>query len=233
MKIDLHTHILPKLDDGSTSESMSMEMLDHLRRQQVDAVVLTPHYYSHQLSISDFVEKRRVSVERLLQVGAFEQNKLYIGAEVYLSDYLFNNRDLSPLYINGTRTMLVEFPYNKKIDDRMIDKVDRLISEYGITPVIAHVERYPSLIRSKKALDRLLSYGSVLQVNVSSFTTFGKRRLISLVKNGYIGALGTDAHNLTSRPAEYNEGYRVLEKAVPSGTLADIQSSMMTLLNTK
>ena len=231
MKIDFHTHILPELDDGSRSLEMSNGMLSKLYAQRVDALVLTPHYYSHQKPIDDFLEMQKHAFRRLEASLTAPAPKLILGAEVYFSDYLFNNRDLSSLCIEGTRLMLLELPYNKTIDDRLMDKVDRLIGDYNITPVIAHVERYPSLIRKKHRLDLMLNMGCVLQMNLSSFTVFGKRRLISLVRDGYIGAFGTDAHNLSSRPPSYDDGYRVLCKMVPKRTLEDIQHSMASMLN--
>ncbi len=233
MKIDFHTHILPELDDGSRSIEMSKTMLSKLREQGVDVVVLTPHYYSHHKPIAEFAEQQQESYRRLRASVAEASPKLVLGTEVYYSDYLFNNRDLSALCISGTRTMLLELPYNKTLDDRMLDKVDRLIGEYNIIPVIAHIERYPSLLHKRRSLERLLDMGAVLQLNLSSFTMFGKRYLVSLVQRGYIGALGTDAHNTGTRPAEYNEGYRVLEKLTSNRQRNDIQHSMAALLNVK
>lgn len=230
MKIDFHTHILPELDDGASSLELSLEMLDRLRVQQVDKVVLTPHYYSHRESITEFLEKRQQSFSKLVPSFSADMPKIYLGAEVYFSDYLFNNKNLADLCIADTRVMLLELPYNKTVDDRMIDKIDRLIGDYGITPVIAHIERYPSLIRSRRLLDRLLMMGCVLQVNVSSFSRFGKHRLLRLLEKGYIGALGTDAHNLTTRSPDYNSGYSWLQKHVDIRALNQLQFSMEELL---
>ena len=230
MRIDFHTHILPKIDDGASDTSVSLEMLQSLKEQQVQSVVLTPHYYSHRLSIPDFLENRKHAVKDFTSVVSGDLPDLYLGAEVYFSDYLFNNQDLTPLCIHGTRTMLLEFPYNRSIDSRMIDKVDRLAGEYAITPVIAHVERYSSLIHSTHSLERLLQIGCVLQVNTTSFRSFGKRRLFSLLENGYIGALGTDCHNMTSRPPCYDSEYRILEKKVSPEALEALERSMISLL---
>ncbi len=230
MKIDFHTHILAGLDDGSTSREMSRAMLSSLYSQQVDVVVLTPHYYSHHKPIAEFIPQQQHAYRKLCATLTEESPKLVLGAEVYFSDYLFNNTDLSPLCINGTRTMLLELPYNKIIDNRTIDKVERLIGEYNVTPVLAHVERYPSLIRNRQGMERLLRLGCALQVNLPSFAAFGRRSLLSLVRKGYIGALGTDAHNLDTRPPQYNEGYRWLEKNIPAEQLDDIQRNMELLL---
>ncbi len=230
MKIDFHTHILPELDDGASSLKVSLEMLNCLCKQKVDKIVLTPHYYSHREPIEEFLEKRQASFAKLMSSFSVDTPKLYLGTEVYFSDYLFNNKNLTDLCIADTRVMLLELPYNKTVDDRMIDKIDRLIGDYGILPVIAHIERYPSLIRSRRLLDRLLMIGCVLQVNVSSFTRFGKHRLLRLLEKGYIGALGTDAHNITTRTPDYDSGYSWLQKHVEIGVLNQLQFSMNELL---
>ena len=233
MKIDFHTHILPGIDDGARSPDMAKTMLDKLSAQGVDTVVLTPHYYSHQKPIENFVEQQHEAYHLLRAMYTSSSPELILGAEVYFSDYLFNNRDLSMLCIENTRTMLLELPYNKTIDDRMLDKIDRLIGDYDIVPVIAHIERYPTLLRNPRLLESMQDMGCFLQINLPSLTSFGKRRLASFVKNGYIGAIGTDAHNLTSRPASYKEGYSFLEKSVSERVLKQLQRSMASLLHIK
>ena len=227
--IDFHTHILPSVDDGSDSPETSMSMLKVLSEQDVGTVVLTPHYYSNRESIETFVERRRKAIEALSTFGA-PPVTVRFGAEVYYSEYLFNNRDLTPLCINGTRTMLLELPFSKRFEISMIRQIDRLIGEYNVTPVLAHIERYPSLLHSAKSLSELLDIGCVLQANVSSFASFGRRKLLSVAKKGWIGALGTDTHNLTSRPPAYREGVCVLEKAIGQQGVEEICEVMYHLI---
>ncbi len=230
MKIDFHTHILPCMDDGAKSVEESLAMLRSLKEQGVDTVVFTPHYYSQREPIDKFLKRREHALSKLIQTDALHDLTYHVGAEVHYSDYLFNNDDLAMLCIDDTDTMLLELPYNKTIDSNLLDRVWQLMCEYGVTPVIAHVERYPVLWRSKKYLDNLLSMGCVLQVNLSSADHFGKRRLISRINEGYIGALGTDAHNMGSRPPAYDNGYFTLQKSVPMDILDRIHSTMASLL---
>lgn len=230
-KIDFHTHILPAIDDGAKRSSESCEMLSLLESQGVDTVVLTPHYYSHREPIEKFLLRRNASLERLNAQYASDAIHFCVGAEVYYSEYLFNNEDLSALCIDNTDTMLLELPYNKKIDRMVIDRIWQLMCEYGINPVIAHVERYSSLWHSDRLLNDLLSMGCVLQVNLSSAAQFGKRRIFSLANKGVIGAVGTDAHNLTSRPPDYHSGYQNMQDHLSEEVLDRIQSTMAMLLH--
>lgn len=231
MKTDFHTHILPGVDDGAKTVEMSLGMLKSLEEQQVDTVVLTPHFYSHREPMSEFCERRKAAFEQLQAALPHGHIKLRLGAEVYFSDYLFNCDDLSDLCVNGTRVLLLELPFDKTIDRRFADKIYRLIADFNVTPVLAHIERYPSILRSISTINALWEIGCRFQVNLSSFTVFGKRRLLSLVKKGYISAIGTDAHNLTSRPPVYDEGYQILAKALSHSEADILQTSMTALLD--
>ncbi len=228
--IDFHTHILPAIDDGAKTVEESCAMLESLQKQGVETVVLTPHYYSHREPIERFVKRRDHALEKLNSHLNETMPKLVVGAEVHYSEYLFNNEDISSLCIGNTNTLLLELPYNKKIDRVMIDRVWQLMCEYGVTPVIAHVERYSSLWRSEKLLNDLISMGCVLQANLSSATCLGKRRLFSMIKNDYIGALGTDTHNMVSRPPEYRLGYSAIVDHVGEDCVIRIQENMASLL---
>lgn len=227
--IDFHTHIIPSVDDGAKTVDISCEMLRMLSQQGVDTVVLTPHYYSHREPIGDFLERRNEAFRKLSTSTADIPVSLRLGAEVYFSDYLFNNRDLSALCIDNTKTMLLELPYGKPVQRPLLEKIERFVVEYDVIPVIAHIERYPELIKSKTMMDVLLDAGCVLQVNLSSFTAFGKRRLLSLAQKGYIGAVGTDCHNLDSRPPDYKSGCRRI-KNFSAEVFDDVQSTMKSLL---
>lgn len=232
IKTDFHTHILPGMDDGAHSVQESLQMLQRLSEQGVREVVLTPHYYSNRESLAHFTQRRRAAYERLLDAMPSQEIVLRLGCEVYLTELLFNRHDLSALCIEGTRTMLVELPAEKCSAESVLDRLDRLASDYLVTPVLAHVERY-AICRSKKTLSRLLDMGCVLQVNLSSFAMRGKHRLLRLAANGCIGAVGTDSHNMTTRPPDYDTGYACLEKAISSDGLSEIQHTMDSLLRAR
>lgn len=229
-KIDFHTHILPGVDDGADCCRTSLDMLGVLAKQAVDTVVLTPHYYSHRESLESFIERRDRAYAMLLDAEEPLPVKTMLGAEVYFSEYLFNSSDLSALCINRTKTMLLELPFDAKPGDTLFLQLDRMINEYSLDIVLAHIERYPAFIKSSQAMKTLAEIGCICQVNISSFQKFGKRRLFSLVKNGYVGALGTDCHNLSSRPPTYNDGVELLQKHLSSETVNEIMDTMSYLL---
>ncbi len=227
--VDFHTHILPKMDDGSDSLETSLAMLARLEEQGVCDVVLTPHYYSQREPLERFLARREASF-RYLQNTYQGPVRLHLAAEVYYSDYIFNQEDLSELCLPGTDILLLELPYNKTIDDRFLDQIFRVSSEFDVTLLLAHVERYPSVIKSRRTLDKLVQIGCLLQINVSSLEVFGRRRLLKMIAAGTIDAIGTDCHNIGSRPPEYTKGLDIMKKKVPGERIQTLMQSMQQML---
>ena len=83
--IDFHTHILPRIDDGSGSSQESLELLAHEKEQGVDRIVFTPHFYAGKDSVENFLDRREKSYQRLLfrmEEKGIEPPVFYKGAEV-------------------------------------------------------------------------------------------------------------------------------------------------------
>jgi len=203
---DMHTHILPGVDDGAKNIDESLTLISRLKRAGITDVCLTPHYYTHKESLKDFLSRRN-SVFRELSSYVNDDVKLHLGAEVYVTKYLFSNEeDLKQVCYNGTSYMLTEFPYSSSFQGESMVHINKLMNNYGITPVLAHVERYPYLLKHLDVLEELIDMGVIIQSNACSFTEFPlKLRLIRLIKNGYIHILGSDAHSLSrNTPDAYN-----------------------------
>lgn len=196
MMIDFHAHILPDMDDGAKSTEESINILKLLYEYGFTDVVLSSHYYSNRESIESFSARRKQSYNRLLRAASGQKvPDIHLGAEVYLTSLLFNNLDLTPLTVNGEgRYMLTELPYDHKLSVSTVADLERLCYVRSITPVLAHIERYPYLL-DKKVLLPLLEMGCKVQVNYRAFTVPSyKRKLSKLVKLEALDALGTDVH---------------------------------------
>ncbi len=193
---DFHTHILPDFDDGALSPAVSLEMLSLLKATGFNNVVLSSHYYSNACSVEDFTEARRKAFDTLLRaVDNKDVPKLHLGAEVYLTSLLFNNEDLMPLTVDGKGVMLTELPYDKKLSSATAENIEKLVFNCNITPVLAHIERYPYLLDAG-LLAELFDMGCRAQVNIESFCGRHKRKLKKLAGKGFVFTLGTDAHNV-------------------------------------
>ena len=150
MYYDMHSHILPEMDDGSKSVEMSLELIEKLRKQDVKNICLTPHFYTNEESLDTFVERRQKSLEKLLPHIPDDVN-ICVGAEVYVTRYLFNNKDLSRICYGDSKYILCEFSFSSHFSEHTMDYFNRLRGNYGLRPVLTHIERYENLMANEKA----------------------------------------------------------------------------------
>lgn len=201
---DMHSHLLPQLDDGSKSVELSLELINKLCNQNVNNICFTPHYYSNEESIHDFIRNRQKSMDKLLPKLPKDVN-VCIGAEVYVTRYLFNNSDLSPLCYGNSDYILCEFGFDAHFQEHTMGHFNRLVNNYGLKPVLTHIERYRNLMNNPRLIEEVLDCGVIIQTNIEAFNNFSlRRKLIKYIKKGYIHILGTDCHSLTrGNPDDY------------------------------
>ncbi|MGL4738417.1 MAG: CpsB/CapC family capsule biosynthesis tyrosine phosphatase [Cellulosilyticaceae bacterium] len=195
--IDFHTHVLPGIDDGSKTKEQSLVMLQHLRKQGCSQLVATPHFYPDQ-EIEVFLEQRQAAYDGLLAFAAEKEAldlpEIILGAEVLVGAELAKCEHLDQLCIGGTRYMLLEMPYG--IWPKWVFQVvDELILR-GITPIIAHLERYEAIV-GLRVMQELLEREVIGQMNayaVRGRETKGLAR--KLLAKGHIQLLGSDVHRV-------------------------------------
>ena len=102
--IEMHSHILPAIDDGARSVEMSLKMIERLKEQGCTKILLTPHYYSDTISLDDFLKKREESYNMLIKEIPSGYPELIPAAEVYISPYLFKIK-ASRIYASEAQTM--------------------------------------------------------------------------------------------------------------------------------
>lgn len=196
--IDIHTHILPGMDDGSWDEAESLDMLEALGAQGIRLVVATPHFYPGENSPAEFLQRRTEAAERLRSVWHPGLPELRLGAEVCCFDGMSRTAELDALRIEGTELLLLEMPF-QSWPDRLLREVIKLHQRPGVTVVLAHIERY--LPERKAAWDALTAAGVLTQCNAGFFLRWRtRRRALRLLEQGRIHFLGSDCHNMTSRP---------------------------------
>lgn len=220
---DVHTHILPGIDDGSRNPEMSAQMIRQLSAESVKKIVLTPHFYASQGSVEHFLENRAKSLE-LLKNALKEDSadvEIYIGAEVLFMDSLDKVEGFDRMAIDGTRYMLLEMPF-VKWTTRTIDTVYRIMSN-GITPIIAHFERYIPMQGDMNKIYELKRMGCILQMNAENFKSFfSKRKALKFFSEGTARLLGSDCHNLTSRAPEIKYAYDCVAEKLGSERAEEI-----------
>lgn len=217
--VETHCHILPGIDDGAPDVETSIQMIQKLKNQGAKAIILTPHYYSDSISYSNFIEKRNAAFAELSAALGDDDPKLIPAAEVYITDYLFNNESLKELCIGNSGYALIEHSFSCSFSQKTYERLLNLNYEFGIKPILAHIERYEALMNDEALLDEYINAGCLVQVNISSFSDAPRgtrKKLIKYLESGRIHFIGSDCHNLTSRSPNYEDGIKaILKKCGP------------------
>lgn len=202
MIIDIHSHIIPGIDDGSKNMEMTVEMLKNAERDGTKEIIATPHYlveYGESIisEVKAFVEEINfiISNEGL-------NIKVYSGQEVYYTENMIQNYiDGKIGTLNDSKYMLIEFPI-RKFDDNIFDIIYELQIR-NITPIIAHPERYKPIIEKPIYINKFINEGYLFQMNTGSIEgKFGadvKKTAEILLDNGIYNFIGSDAHNIKNR----------------------------------
>lgn len=231
--VDSHTHILPGMDDGPASADESAQMLARLAEQGVAAAALTPHYFHYYEPLADFLSRRDEALRVIRPLADEAGVRLIPASETYFTEDLLYEPGLDELCYEGTSLLLTETPFNCAFSARDIALYGRLAVNRGVTPVLAHIERYPALLNSEKLLAELREMGCLAQVNISSFAEGGRsvrKRLARLLTGGFITFIGTDCHGMTGRPPEYEGPMALLFKKPGGDFMVEFLNNMARLL---
>ena len=213
--IDLHSHILPALDDGAKNMEKTREMLEIAYEEGIRTIIATPHYFASRKSASiTRIEDTIREVEEQMQQWGF-RIKLFPGNEIYYRSEvpdLLEEGQIATLA--GSRYVLVEFDPMTEYS-YLRDGILKLDS-YGYVPILAHTERYECLWKKKEKLQRVKDHGGLIQVNASSFQggLFDEmaKRARYLMKNDLLDFIGTDAHSTGKRSPRMKETASYLYK---------------------
>lgn len=201
-RIDIHTHILPGVDDGSKDIETSVKMLEMEKAQGVSSIVLTPHFMHGENRYTP------ESLKETFDVFCDDKRVKDTGIELFLGNEIFYSKDITEdldngyaRTVDGKRRILLEFaPYDSEED---IINGCKDIYNSGYTIVLAHIERYTYI--TDKAIDKLLAMDTMFQMN-SAFVkdipliAFGHKGWYKdLLKYGLVSFIATDTHNMTTR----------------------------------
>lgn len=225
---DMHSHILPGIDDGSPDIATSLELIRGLMQLGITRSIATPHI------IGDLYRNNKETINNalLLLRNALKENnidfKVEAAAEYMLDSYFFE------LLNSGERLLtlkddiiLTEFSYASMPDDP--GRVAFAILMEGYKPILAHPERYPYFYGNYKIFHRLVDLGYMLQVNLLSLTgNYGKEAVKVaqyLLKNGLVSYVGTDLHHARHLASLQNKKtLSILEKQLSHITWNDFGS---------
>jgi protein-tyrosine phosphatase len=212
--VDLHTHLLPGVDDGVRTLAEALEELRKARLQGTAAIVCTPHIHPHwSVDSQQLLDERRRIHERLLEAAAAEGGlpEIGLGSEVLIDDAA-PALDHPGLRLNGTPYALVEVGFLRERFDSLQD-IFRQLLDRDWRPVLAHVERYPHL-RHCELLVAWREDGVLAQVNASSLAGVHgpdiSDRAWDLVERGLADLVASDVHGPHMRLNHLGEAWSLV-----------------------
>lgn len=227
--IDFHSHILPHMDDGSHSVEESLCMLTSLKKQGVDTVALTPHFYAKDEPPQRFLSRRKASLEELRGQLTPECPEVLVGAEVLYYSGISHLERLPELTLEGSRLLLLEMPF-AKWSDYQVDEVIDIHRNGEVAVMMAHVERYLAL-QSKSVWERLLTNDVIMQTNAEFFfAPVVRRQAVRMLRQGRVHFLGTDCHNMTTRGPHMDLALNAIEKHLGAGAVKLLEQRSECLL---
>ncbi len=209
--IDLHSHILPGIDDGSKDVEESLAMLEQLKEQGIDTVAATPHFDADRETVDCFLERRNKAMSILVSNMTDDLPKILCGAEVGFYPSIDRMQVLSRLCIDGGNLLLLEMPMSSW-NEHVVRTLEALANRGDIIVVLAHMERYMGF-QSKSTLRRVYQSGVLIQCNAEFFLDLPTRRkAMSMLKAGEIDFIGSDCHNVDSRAPKIGAAYETIKK---------------------
>jgi len=201
--IEIHSHILPGIDDGSKTIDESIEIIKNAIDNGVTDIILTPHYIVGSDYMVNNADKKKLLTK--LKTRLKKENidiNLYLGNEVFVENNmpeLIDNNEITT--INNSKYLLFELPMNYSFNG--LDNVIFDLRNKGYYPIIAHPERYAFLKENPKLIEDLIDKGALFQGNIGSFIgSYGKRTkevALLYIKHNIYTFIGTDTHH-TNNP---------------------------------
>ena len=197
--IDIHCHILPKVDDGPDSVEESLKILKDMRRQGIKHIIVTPHYRPEMFEPS---MKRVIYSYRHLRDIAYNMGvSMSLGCEYYRNEQIIDHMDNRKRpSMAGSRYVLIEFSMND-LFPTVRNYVYELVT-HGYQPIVAHVERYFCCQKMEK-IQELKDMGALIQVNAGSVLGEEgwklKKFCLELMKKDLIDFIASDTHNTSDR----------------------------------
>jgi protein-tyrosine phosphatase len=198
LKTDMHSHLIPGIDDGSSSMDETIAMLSKFQELGFKKIITTPHvmsdcYKNTPETILGGLEEVRAELQRIkLDI------EIEAAAEYYFDETLFKKLENKDFLTFAQDHVLIEFSFSNHPSGHETLFFDMLIA--GYKPVIAHFERYNFLHGSINQAREWREKGLYIQLNINSlFGTYGwavKKQAELLIDSGQVDFLATDCHRI-------------------------------------
>lgn len=195
--IDIHSHILPNIDDGAKNIQETLQLLREAQQVGFQAIVSTSHYMEGYYETN--VPEREMWIKVIYEKGQEEniKTKLYLGNEIYLSENIVKLLEEGKAStINDTSYVLFEMPLN--VEPLNLYNVIYEMQENKLIPILAHPERYSFVQQNPELIYDLIEKGVYMQSNYASILGYygAKAQVIvkKLLENNMVHFLGSDVH---------------------------------------
>ena len=227
--IDLHTHLLPHMDDGSKDTAMSLELLRRQAEQGVKTVCATSHFYAHEEPPEAFCKRRAAALAHLRGAAPPQAPRILAASEAAFFAGIGREKALDSLCIENTRTLMLEMPFCSWTDFQL-EEVRVLALDRGFQVVLVHPERFCFSRGNREALKRLAELPLGFQVNAGALLRWRTRRIgLELLQMSGLPLLGSDCHNLTTRAPNLKEGRSMVKQKLGEAFLRQMDENAATV----
>ena len=198
LRVDVHSHLLPGIDDGAETLNESLDMARAFADLGYQTLIVTPHVMSHRYpNESEQIRQSVQTLNRALQAHGIDV-EVRAAAEYYLDDDTMARVERGDILTLGENYLLFELPSGLR-PPQLLEQIHE-IKVAGYQPVLAHPERYAYFHADRAHYLRLKQAGVLFQLNAVSLGGFYgkavKQAALHLVKQGLVDFVGSDAHRL-------------------------------------
>ena len=212
--IDMHTHILPGMDNGAKDIETSLSMLQMEYEYGIDSVVLTPSFDSEKENVEQFLKRRDISLRNLMEAVEKENVKIpniRLGAEVLWRPNINKLENFDKLSIGDGRYMLLKLPF-EPWSSKMFEQLYDMILDQKITPIFADFDCYYKK-QKKSYVNEILDMDVPIQIRAESLLHWDSRRIAKkIIKRAAYCVWGSNCQDLTASLPSLKQTIQILDK---------------------
>ncbi len=210
--LDMHSHILPGVDDGAKDLETAIVLLEMLKEQGVSDVIATPHFYPDIDNAEDFAKLVQNAYNQLKNARAHKDlPRVFLACELRYFSGMGKSHAIKQFVLKGTNYLLLELPYGAPITKGVLQDITDIYERQGLLPILAHIERYSKVSGFKKLLELIDNGVALAHINAGAVTAKETVKICEkLIKKGYISYLASDTHSPERRPPQIKQALEII-----------------------
>lgn len=218
--IDIHSHIIFGVDDGPQTIEESLALIDEAYRQGVRVIVATSHRRKGMFETSETVIEEHFRQLKETVEKRYANLILCYGGELFYTEDIIEKLEKKEVpTLNGSHHVLLEF--SRRTPWKEMQRAVNKVSLLGLTPIVAHIERYDALAFNVDRVEELIKKGCYTQINsqhvlkpyfIGDAAKEFKKRVQFLLDKDLVYCVASDMHNTVSRPPYMKEAYQFITK---------------------